>query len=330
MPSPYSTERSELCRHDSFRVGCVSCKQHGVRGRFAESEAKLAKVDDSLRTLPSRISKAATDEERQILEKDKQKAKARHDRLLVPNPRTEPHMLAEAFEKDAAAREIEMNKVLDKGLGKERVKFETADPELEMEYATPKSSFKGPDLTNIPATPDYPLDDPVGLAVFLRSTNGKNPMSAMGPESGPAVMSYGRALAMFGPPETHTESTPKTEREFRERDTLNPPTVPILSEQQQWALFTEDKCLPYTELLVSEYTSRVKAKKNVGKADTTGSSDKKKSSSGGWPEAEGHNWAGLTNWIHRCIETDKKFFEVTLPTWKRQVEDDRATMIDRL
>ncbi|CAD0100828.1 unnamed protein product [Aureobasidium mustum] len=114
-------------------------------------------------------------------------------------------------------------------------------------------------------------------------------MSAVGPNPGPAVMSHGRALAMFGPPESHTESMPRTEREYRERDTLNPPTVAILSEEEQWALFTKDKCLPYTEMLVSEYVKRVKAKANVDKTKTSDSSHKEESSTGGWPDVEGHD-----------------------------------------
>ncbi|KAG9659861.1 hypothetical protein KCU64_g3577, partial [Aureobasidium melanogenum] len=346
MPSPYSTQRSELCCHDSFRVGCFSCKQDDIGEACAELEIEIAMTNEYLCALPPSISQAPTEEERQKLEKEEGKVKARHDSLLdclssfrkmmdkVAGDvrdicaKTEPHMLAGAFEKDAAARELEMDDEFRKMFGRDPPKSIAADPELEREIESSASTFKGLDLTNIPATPDVLLGSPAGLELMLRA--GKNPMLAMGPNPGPAVMSYGRALAMFGPPESHTESTPKTEREYRERGTLNPPTVAILSEEEQLALFTEDKCLNYTEMLVSEYSRRVKAKKNVIKAEITDSYDKEESSTGGWPDVEGHDWAGLTNWIHRCMERDDKFFEVTLPSWKKQREDQSATMIERL
>ncbi|KAH0378439.1 hypothetical protein KCU92_g8717, partial [Aureobasidium melanogenum] len=344
MPSPYSTKRSELCRHDSWRVGCVSCKQDDIGEACAELEVEIAMTNEDLCALPPSISQAPTEEERQKLEKEEEKVKARHHSLLdslsglrtmmdkvaadvrAICAKTEPHMLAEVFEKDAAARELEMDDKFRKMFGRDPPKSIAADPELEREIESSASTFKGLDLTNIPATPDILLDSPAGLEIVLRK--GKNPMLAMGPNPGPAIMSYGRALAMFGPPESHTESTPKTEREYRERDTLNPPTVAILSEEEQLALFTEDKCLNYTEMLVSEYTRRVKSKKSVSKAEITDSHDKEESSTGGWPDVEGHDWAGLTNWIHRCMERDDKFFEVTLPSWKKQREDRRAMMIE--
>ncbi|KAG9604591.1 hypothetical protein KCU77_g1223, partial [Aureobasidium melanogenum] len=194
-------------------------------------------------------------------------------------------MLAEAFEKDAAARELEIDDTFRRVYGREPLKFTTESPEFERKEDRPAPSFKGLDLTNIPATPDSLLDSPLGLEMFLRA--GRNPMSAIGPNPGP------------------------TEREYRERDTSNPPTAPILSEEEQWALFTEDKCLPYSQLLVGEYTRRVEAKANVDKAKTPDASDKKESSTGDWPDVEGHDW-------------------VTLPSWKKQKEDQRAAMIERL
>jgi hypothetical protein len=36
MPSDYSINLSELCRHESWRVGCLSCKQHHTRRQCAE------------------------------------------------------------------------------------------------------------------------------------------------------------------------------------------------------------------------------------------------------------------------------------------------------
>ncbi|CAD0087609.1 unnamed protein product [Aureobasidium vineae] len=168
------------------------------------------------------------------------------------------------------------------------MKWVTENPNYQ---PRPKSSFKGLSLHEIPATPDSLLDSPNRMAIFLRSANGRNPWLRIGSSSGPSsFISYRRALAMFGEPATHTESTPKTEREWCEKNTVY--TVPILSEEEQWALF--------------------------------------RASIGGWPDVEGHDFAGLTNWIHRCMETDKKFLEVTLPSWKKEREDHRATTIEKL
>jgi hypothetical protein len=36
MPSPYSTNLSELCRHETWRVGCLSCKQHHTMRQRSE------------------------------------------------------------------------------------------------------------------------------------------------------------------------------------------------------------------------------------------------------------------------------------------------------
>ncbi|KAH0020008.1 hypothetical protein KCU78_g6594, partial [Aureobasidium melanogenum] len=103
MPSSYSTERSELCHH--VALGSVAFLADNT-------------VSDS--TAQS-ISQATTEEERRKLEQEEKKEKARHvsvmDWLSTSRKRmdkvaadvrticaeTEPHTLAQAFEKDAAA-----------------------------------------------------------------------------------------------------------------------------------------------------------------------------------------------------------------------------------
>ncbi|KAH0168410.1 hypothetical protein KCU67_g3491, partial [Aureobasidium melanogenum] len=163
MPSPYSTKRSELCRHDSWRVGCVSCKQDDIGEACAELEVEIAMTNEYLCALPLSISQAPTEEERQKLEKEEEKVKVRHGSLLDCLSGSRLHMDKVAAEK--------------------------------------------PNLT---------------------------------------------------------------------------------------------------------YTRRVKAKKSVSKAEITDSCDKE----------EFKYW--------RCMERDDKFFEVTLPSWKKQREDQRATMIEGL
>ena len=49
MPSHYSTSISELCRHESWRVGCLSCKQHHTMRQCAEVPYRI--VAHMIRTI---------------------------------------------------------------------------------------------------------------------------------------------------------------------------------------------------------------------------------------------------------------------------------------
>ena len=70
------------------------------------------------------------------------------------------------------------------------------DPNCEL-------SSKSLDRSNIPATPDNLISDDAGSQLFLEA--GKNsqrlPKDAVDKDTGPAIMSYGRALENFGVPD---------------------------------------------------------------------------------------------------------------------------------
>lgn len=116
----------------------------------------------------------------------------------------EPDMLSQAFEDDAVRREQEMNDLW----GSKWPKFKTEDP-------TRTSSFKGLDRTKIPANADYLVNDPIGLEIFLRLAKHRipsHPLSAVGLHPGPAFMSYGSAVAKYGPPEAPGEDWPSEDQ----------------------------------------------------------------------------------------------------------------------
>jgi len=164
----------------------------------------------------------------------------------------EPDMLVQAFEADAAHREQEMQNLW----GDESPEFKTEDP-------TRTSSFKGLDRTKILASPDYLINSPIGLEIFLRLAKNRqpsNPMSAVGLSPGPAFMSYGSAVAKYGPPEAPGEDWPSEGQIETAPEILsasNAESAPT-SLGSSWELFTENRFLNYTALLVAQYAKLVR------------------------------------------------------------------------
>lgn len=111
------------------------------------------------------------------------------------------------------------------------------------------------DRSSIPATPDTLLGHPGGLQTFLalgkgRKLGHRNPtrMPGEGNETGPAVMSLGRATNMLGNLSLQPESNPKkaasdrdaspeprTELEYRSKS--GDPVAADHTPEEQWALF---------------------------------------------------------------------------------------------
>jgi hypothetical protein len=138
------------------------------------------------------------------------------------------------FELRAGEKETEAKTILRQQAPAENmdwwIDFVEADPNSKKQTEEPI------DPSNILATPDVLLDDGVGLQAYLVLGKGKvaghrNPsrMPGRGPETGPALMSLGRAMQTFGDlspqPETETITgvaplppKPRTERELRIAD----------------------------------------------------------------------------------------------------------------
>ncbi|KAJ4354590.1 uncharacterized protein N0V89_006327 [Didymosphaeria variabile] len=227
------------------------------------------------------------------------------------------------------------------------VRFCPEDPTCEL-------SFKGTDLSKIPATADTLVSDGIGLQVFLKAGKDtqKLPNKSVGERTDPSIMSYGRALEMFGVPDgpgkdrrqaskpstepvvremlaqvdvTKTTSEAEkqeetTEYDYRSLCDWQYPTTPLLSEDQQWALFGSKKHMADAAILAGQYTKLVAEKENPTKTTTNS----------GWPPVEQLDWAGFTNWVYRCKQVDKKFGKETLPSWNKEREQRRATIVPQL
>jgi hypothetical protein len=151
---------------------------------------------------------------------------------------TEPDMLSQAFEQDAAEREQELLDIWRAGAS---TPSEMEFPKSKREDPNHKSSFKGLDRTKIPANADYLVNMPMGLEIFLRLAKNRvppHPLYAVGLSPGPAFMSYGSAVAEFGEPEAPGEDWPsedQTDENITEVNTSSvpdnetPPDIPLLS-----------------------------------------------------------------------------------------------------
>jgi hypothetical protein len=181
-------------------------------------------------------------------------------------------------------------------------------------------------------------------------------------------MSYGRALEMFGVPDgpgkyrrqasepstepvvrkmlaqvdiTKTTSEAEnqeatTEYDYRRLCDWQPPTTPLLSEDQQWALFGRRKHMADAAILTRQYAKLV-AEKNGTQDDwsstaspATSENPTETTTNGGWPPVDQLDWAGFTNWVSRCKQVDKTFGKETLPSWNKQREQRRATIVAQL
>ncbi|KAJ4301892.1 hypothetical protein N0V90_003988 [Kalmusia sp. IMI 367209] len=289
---------------------------------------------------------------------------------------TDPNALSEAFEYNATEREDELRQIwrnaakseVDDGF----VLFCPEDPTCEL-------SFKGIDRSNIPATADTLVSDGIGLQVFLKAGKATQrlPNKSVGERTDPSIMSYGRALEMFGVPDGPgkdwrqasepstepvvremlaqvdvTKTTSKaekqeatTEYDYRRLCDRQSPTTPLLSEDQQWALFGSRKHMADAAILARQYAKLVAEKEREGVKQVKNSNQDDVSSTAspatsenptetttnsGWPPVDQLDWAGFTNWVFRCKQVDKNFGKETLPSWNKQREQRRATIVAQL
>jgi hypothetical protein len=130
----------------------------------------------------------------------------------------------------------------------------------------------------------------------------------------------------------------KTEYQKRQPGDGRVPTVPLLSEDEQWALFAPDKHMERATLLITDYVLRVyekQAKEKAGKEAKEGKSEDDApvpigtNAATGWPGVEDRTWVGLTNWIYRCHQVDPEFVK-TMSNWKEDREESNAELIKRI
>lgn len=197
--------------------------------------------------------------------------------------------LAQVFEADALERAFSMELIWQASARHEHeaalVKFVPEDPACNV-------SFTGLDRSNIQASPDWIVNDGVGFSVFLKSTKAeRQPSQGLGPQPGPATMSYGRAISEFGLPEppeagpssessaVSSEQLPAvsedaiiatqltkchlgtqkaiTEGELRLARGDSPPTTSRYKEGSQWAVFGAGKFMSFAGVIVRHYAKLV-------------------------------------------------------------------------
>lgn len=250
----------------------------------------------------------------------------------------EPHELAPTFEDLAVEREDELDAIWRNSARYEQeedpIKFEPMDPELD-------ASFKGLDRSSIPATADSLVSSGIGLQVFLKHSktqDQRTPMQAMGHQSGPAIMSYGTAIAQFHesePAKARADSSPKSEQS--PESSMEVGKIASLSSEEQWALLGPKKFLGYAALLARQYVKLVTNREEAKKADDSQpkSADepvksKNAPNENGWPPVEDLDWTGSTNWIKNCKDTVKAFGTETLVSWTKKRREVRNTVIPEL
>ena len=196
------------------------------------------------------------------------------------------------------------------------------------------------------------------MEVFLRrrGTTGAPPTQALGGHSGPAIMSYGRALATLPPkleeseesseikwPGSLANQVAKLSLETGagvQAGSFNTPTAPKLSEEEQWGLFKVGKLLPEVAITCSQYT---KLQARLAKAEKQWQARKEEAESDGkpfvetkeeafanvmkdcrgWPApaATGPDFPGYTNWVNDLKKADKKLGSATLKNWRAEREN---------
>ena len=154
---------------------------------------------------------------------------------------------------------------------------------------------------------------------------GKDPWQKSELSVEPSIEDMTPLCSIAGAPTAATLLEPRTERECRQlRD---PPIDPLLSEEQQWALFGKKKHMGDAAILARQYAKLVAEKENpvVPDSATNAATD-----SGGWPPVDQLTWAGFTNWVYRCKQVDKTFGRATLPKWNAERLQRMNTLVAKL
>ena len=111
----------------------------------------------------------------------------------------EPETLARAFAELSEEAIFEETNLWYTAMGEELAPLVDADPKFEIAY-------EGLDRSQIPATADSLISEGKGLWIFMYAgrflMEQRTPTQTVGEIAGPAFMSHGRALHMFGDAET--------------------------------------------------------------------------------------------------------------------------------
>ena len=237
-----------------------------------------------------------------------------------------------------------------------------ADPNFQ-------AAFTGLDRSRIPATADSLVSEGQGLSTFMYSGRAlperRMPMQTVGETAGPAYMSHGRALHMFGeltdPGNNKTaaataSSSPLVGEPSDGQQSATNLVEPLLTELQKVSVVPA----PRTEAEFREQNPKVyeRTKSIVpeGKeawtfvlgfekfarwipmlssqyAELVRARDDKTKLYGmhkDWPLAESLTFEGFTNWILRCKKADLDFARTTIKKWESDLAKRKADIQARL
>ncbi|KAK0278150.1 hypothetical protein LTR35_009473 [Friedmanniomyces endolithicus] len=322
MPSESSTiDRRELCGHAFSRTCCLACRAENWSADISEATAESSQHGAAAysRTVELQNGKLRISEQRRLKAIEESEAQKRdvwaHCSALLQTELvstmadikkicddTEKDSLQAAFEADAAEREEEIWRILQRRLAAVeeedvRIYHDTEDP-----AQTERQPFRGLDPTSIPATPDVLITEGLGLQTILKYSKGSTwlPKDAVGPEFGHAVVGVGRALCRFSEELPIAESATDAERNIAnqianicitapEGDSSTAsaaadlhvrtteaahrqqggywghPTTSILSTEDQWDLFSRDRYMSEVSLLCRWYVNLVREKEAAEK-----------------------------------------------------------------
>lgn len=265
--------------------------------------------------------------------------------------------MAQTFESNADERQIEYESVWESARldnnDENKPAFELCpeDPDCQMQ-------FRGFDYANVVATPDTLLGNGVGLQAYLRAGKAlpqkRLPIHAVGEHDGPAIMNYGRALVMFAAHGCDQESGGETEQQdevsslednmkhcalamderTRRQQLGEPQPTALLTEDEQWELFSSAAFMLDIALLARQYAKLVAEKTARAAAEDESTKDTQSaegskaasgssaasttetSTPGGWPPVDHLNWIGFTNWVYLLKKANTKLKTTTMKPWK--------------
>ncbi|KAI5241205.1 hypothetical protein E4T42_08098 [Aureobasidium subglaciale] len=243
MPSPYSDDKKKLYGHQRHRDECLSQRISNTKNLKECIELGEDKKQ----------KKQQVEEGNELIQSFKDAISSLKKEIEVI---CAGNQLSQAFEQDAAERQVTRNTIWHEEAARSMEKAEI--PKLNNPDSSCPRSFKGLDRPKIETIPSYLLREFSGLLVWLRlrsRVQNDHPMDAIDKACGPANMNHDSVIGSFGPPsepdddwpsDTTAPASPKAELHLKK-----------VSETKQWELLGSSKFLEYADLLVPQYAKLV-------------------------------------------------------------------------
>ncbi|KAH6633270.1 hypothetical protein C7974DRAFT_168559 [Boeremia exigua] len=306
MLTTHTDGRPDTCQHAEIRVGCLACCAEDAQADLREASSQKLKCLETIKGYEAYLSQnselpkdqkllfdqrlvkerelgTAWDERVTLLQDISQTfAEAVRTLCASNNHDNGSAALAEQFEADATERAFSLELIWRASASHEPALVKFAPEDLGS-----KTSFTGVDRSSIQATPDWIIDNGLGFSVFLKSTNAtRRPSQGLGPQPGPATMSYGRAISEFGlpdPPEAGPQGAATSNEQLSTEDEIATQfsachldsqkavteselrlargdlasTAPKFKEDILWSMFGAGKFMTFAGVIVRQYAKLV-------------------------------------------------------------------------